>query len=283
MVYFYCGVPGSGKSLHLAKTICEDWLFQGKNVICVNMKLNEDEILNLARSRGIDTVGTLVCVGGHEFLENAFRYPNQKKSARADEKPNKYSYIEGLYGFAENFHRYNEKLQYEENQTLVAISECEDFFDNRAWNRSDRIKWVEFFRMHRHYGFDCILESQTDKGIDKKIQAVLQTKVEHRDYIHYKGFWKMFAVLRGGHAFLCVETLYALKNNKLNHLKSYFNSGYEAYYNIYDSFETTRHIKGKVFLTEEQKEKIRRDEIWAECVDELLTGVYAACPEPVRG
>ena len=281
MIYFFMGVPGAGKSLHLAKCIFNQ-LAKGYNVICCNLKLDEKEIERLKEVRKIkNDLGTLVCVPKYDLIDNAFVFPED-----TPKKQIKYSYIEGLYGFAENFHKRNEKGQFIEGQTLLVIDECEDFYDSRTWNNPDRLKWVEFFRMHRHYGFDCILCSQTDNGIDKKIRAVLQTKVDHRDYINYKGFWKMFAKLNGGHLFLCNEYLYAIKKRSDSFIRTYFNNDYKDFYNIYDSFETVQHIEGKTYDIKEEcenDEEHEKNEYWNECINELNMGVYMLHPELCEG
>lgn len=277
MIYFYMGVPGSGKSLHLAKCIVNHAL-NGKNILCCNLKVDEEEIKRIAQSRkvNLDTLGAFVCVPKDDLIDNAFKsYPEPKKR--------KFSYIQGLYGFAENFHKRNAKGQFIEGQTLLIIDECEDFFDSRTWSNPDRLQWVSFFRMHRHYGFDCILCSQTDNGIDKKIRAVLQTKVDHRDYINYKGFWKLVAKLNGGHLFLCNEYLYAIKNRKESFICSYFNNDYKQYYNVYDSFDVEQHISGKDVITEKEIKEKELNKIWTECINELNEGVYMARPEPCEG
>lgn len=259
MINFYTGVPGSGKSLHLAQEIV-DWLLKGKNVICVNISVDYEEIIRIANERKIKNVGNLICIPKDEFLNNSIK--KDKKNINNEKSKIQYSYIFGLYGFAENFHELNEKGDFIEYQTLLAIDEADDFFDSRKWNRSDRSQWCEFFRMHRHYGFDVVLCSQTEKGIDKKIVALLQTKFEHRDYIKHKGFWHFVALIKGGHLFWCAEYNLTIKDKKESVKATYFLTHYKEYYNVYNSFSVEKHIDSapRRILTDKE----RRDEYWNE-------------------
>lgn len=266
MIYFYDGVPGSGKSLHLAMTITE-WLLTGKNAICANLKIDYDAVLQIAKERNISNVGSLICVPRDEFLNNSITVVGTKKKEE-------FSYIKGLYGYAENFHQYNEKGQFIEYQTLLVIDECQDYFDSRRWNRADRLPWASFFQMHRHYGFQVVLCSQTDSAIDKRIVALLQTKVSHRDYMYHKGFWKFVAKIKGGHLFWVGEYNYQIKDKKERVLGFYFLRGYEEYYSVYDSFSVETHIPGKEKNIPKPQEQLDKDLAWEECTRALYCGEY---------
>lgn len=229
MIYFFTGKPGNGKSLHMAE-IMYHAIKKGKNVIA-NFEINEHAF---DRVRRRDRLGTFIYAPNEFFLNNA--YKNQTK---------RFSYLDGLYNYALQFHRTNSRGQIIEHQTLLVIDECQELFNTRTWNRKDRLEWASFFRQHRKYGYDVYLISQDDKVVDKQIRAVLEYEQEHRCVNNYKWFGKLLGALAGGRLFVCITRWYARAGKSDAHIKSEFFVGKQRYYTFYDSYKVF-HDTGKL-------------------------------------
>lgn len=227
MILFYTGTPGSGKSLHAVKTIYNS-LQKGINVIST---INVD-VGKIPKLYG-KPLGEFIYVNKNDFIEPRYFYKN--KYGQLVEEKKKFPYIDGLYNFAKMYHKTDKYGKMIEGQTLIVFDECQDFFNSRTWNKADRLTWVDFFRIHRHYGFNCLLISQDDKCIDKQIRTVLQTQTLHRKFSNYKLFGKILALPFGGGLFMCIDTMYGI-SKKDAHLKSYLLIGERKYYDIYDSY-----------------------------------------------
>lgn len=221
MIYMYTGVPGSSKSLHIAAEISKN-LKAGRNVIA-NLYFND------ALVEG--NKGHFIQISNQELLETSFKFDRNSRISEHDKRY--YSYILGLYNFAENFHTRDERGDFIEGQTLLVIDEAQMIFNPRKWNRNDRLLWVEFLTIHRHLGFDVILASQSEKNIDKQIFRLVQTIVEHRNVKEYRTFGRFLAFICGGNLFMH-NYKYAGMNKKDSHIRSRFFVG-EQYYKYYRS------------------------------------------------
>lgn len=222
MIYFYTGKPGNGKSLHMAQEI-DTALRSGKNVIA-NFEINEN---SYAKFKHKEKLGKFIYESNYNFLNNAYK--------NDDGKSRHYSYLDGLYNYALQFHERNARGQIKEHQTLLCLDECQELFNSRTWNRRDRLEWCSFFRQHRKYGYDVILVSQDDKVVDKQIRAVLEYEIEHRCVNNYKAMGKAMGALCGGKLFVAITKWYA-KTGKDSHIKSQFFRGKKRYYEFYDSY-----------------------------------------------
>lgn len=223
MIYFFTGKPGNGKSLHMAEIIY-DSLKRGVNVIS-NIDINPHAF---DRVRHPERLGKFIYVDNAEWLNNAYKVQPNGKPA--------FSYIDGLYSFATNFHRTNSRGQIVEGQTILVLDECQDLFNTRTWNRNDRLQWCSFFRIHRHYGYDCYLISQDDKVIDKQIRSILQKEIEHRCINNYKLFGRLLGLLCGGKLFIAIERDYSLTGKKASRMSSSYFTGKKKFYEFYDSY-----------------------------------------------
>lgn len=221
MIYFYTGKPGNGKSLHMAEVIYNNMKL-GKNVIA-NFEINED-VFNKVRKK--EKLGKFIYAPNIDLLTNAYRNVSN----------NKYSYLDGLYNFALQFHKRNRKGQIIEAQTLLVLDECQELFNSRSWNRKDRLEWCSFFRQHRKLGYSVYLISQDDKVIDKQIRSILEYEVEHRRINNYKLFGKIVGLLCGGNLFVAITKWYS-KRGKDGHIHSDFFIGRKKFYNFYDSYQ----------------------------------------------
>lgn len=236
MIYFYTGTPGSGKSLHMASVIYES-LMKGINVIA-NFQINEHYF---DKVRHPEKLGRFIYVPNREWMENAYTTrqaydPARDVYFRGTVPDDRYTYLDGLYYFALQFHKRDRKGRIELGQTIVVFDECQELFNNRTWARRDRVEWVAFLREHRKYGYDVYLISQDDKVIDKQIRNILQFKVEHRSVKNYKTAGKLLALLRGGQLFVWILSNYQIRGQN-GRICSEFYTG-KKFYDFYDSYQT---------------------------------------------
>lgn len=221
MIYFMTGKPGNGKSLHMAEIIYNN-LRICKNVIA-NFEINEPMVYT---GRRASKMGKFIYAPNNYWLNSAYK-----------NKTTHYSYLDGLYNYALQFHKRNSRDQIIEHQTLLVLDECQELFNTRTWNRKDRLEWASFFRQHRKYGYDVYLISQDDKVIDKQIRAIFEYELEHRCVNNYKFFGKLLGLLCGGKLFVCIKKWYS-QTGKAAHISSDFFAGRKKYYAMYDSYKT---------------------------------------------
>ena len=230
MIWFYTGVPGSGKSYHAAKEIYK-FIQKGKNIIG-NMEINTDNIPTLNKK----PKGCYLYVSNKEWLNNSILEMkiDRHGATRLKEPDDIYSYIQGLKGYAYNFHERDKQGKFKLHQTLLILDECQELYNSRSWNRKDRLAWCAFYRMHRKLGYDVILISQDDKCIDKQIRNVLETQVLHRNVGNYKVFGKLLSLLFGGNLFICITSKYGYSKKDAK-TGSKFLFGEKKYYSVYDT------------------------------------------------
>ena len=232
-INFFTGTPGSGKSLHMAMII-DKWLRSGKNVIA-NFEINEDSFARFDEKHP-GRRGIFIYVPNSEWLTSVYK-PSMDGRRRVPPPSGLYPYIEGLYGYAEQFHERNYKGQMIEKQTLLVLDECQDLFNPRSWNRKDRLSWCSFFREHRKYGYEVYLISQDETVIDKQIRNVLQFEYTHRYVNTYKLSGRLMGFFYGGKCFVFVKKLRGVKKSNAKIRAKYF-SGQQKYYDFYDSYKT---------------------------------------------
>lgn len=231
---FYTGVPGSGKSYHCAQIIYNE-LRKGKNIIS-NIEIDISKI----PQKGKTPLGQYIYVSDREWLSNSLR--QYKKDYRGNLTPvlqpctDKFSSIQGLRGFALNFHKRNSKGAIVLHQTFLIFDECQKLWNARSWNRIDRLAWVEFLTQYRKWGYDCILISQNENMIDKQIRgSVIEHKIIHRNVSRFKKLGKIMSLSFGGNLFVCVESDYSMSSKKAAKIRSYFVYGSNKYFDIYDT------------------------------------------------
>lgn len=235
MIHFFTGTPGSGKSLHMAM-LMDKQLRKGKNVIA-NFEINERTYKRFNQKHP-GRLGHFIYVSNTELLTNAyFKKYDERRCCFVESPKDSFSYIDGLYGYAQNFHKRNSRGQIIEGQTLLVLDECQDLFNPRSWNRKDRLKWCSFFREHRKYGYEVYLISQDDKIVDKQIRAILQYEYVHRCINNYKLSGKILGFIAGGKLFVYVKKMYGIRSKEAK-VKSKFFTGQRRYYEYYDSYKT---------------------------------------------
>lgn len=174
MIYLYSGTPGSGKSLHTARTIyyC---LKRGCPVIA-NFPIN----LDLIKKRKAEYV----------VKDNANLTPDF------------------LIDYSRDFFK---GKHMKEGQLLLVIDECQLMFNAREWNTKGRAEWLSFFTQHRHFGYDIILVAQFDRMIDRQIRSLIEYEYIHRKVSNFGAKGLVLSLISGGHLHVSVKMWYPLQ------------------------------------------------------------------------
>lgn len=172
MLSLYSGTPGSGKSLHCARTI-KNWSRLGYPVIA-------NFPVDLSMHRRAD-----------------FTYcPNDQLTP------------DFLIGFSRQ--RYPDRMP-PEGSFLLVIDECQLLFNAREWQKNGRSTWLSFFTQHRKWGFDIILIAQFDRMVDRYIRSLIEYEFIHRKMSNFGWQGKLMSLAFGGNAFIAVKMWYPLK------------------------------------------------------------------------
>lgn len=193
MIRLYSGTPGSGKSLHNAK-----------------------DVINRSRF-GKPVIGN--------FPVDLSRF----KKANYTYKPNYELTPKFLIEFSQEYFK---GKRVKEGAILLVIDECQLMFNSRDWQQKDRKDWLQFFSLHRHYGYDITLIAQFDRMIDRQIRGLIEYEYLHRKLSNYGFGGKIFSLLFGGNTFVVVQMWYPLKLK----ISSDFVHARKYYYSIYDTF-----------------------------------------------
>lgn len=202
MIELYTGTPGSGKSLHCAKIICNR-LNRGKGVIA-----NFDINLTIFKKKRI---------GEFHYIDNADLSPDM------------------LMEYAVNNHKRNTNGHIAEAQTLLVIDECQILFNSRDWQARDRMKWATFFTQHRKYGYNIILITQFDRLIDRQIRSLVEYQVIHRKASNYKTLGLIIGMFFRGNIFVAITQWYGVKE-KINSEWFVMRPKYARLYDSYKIF-----------------------------------------------
>ncbi len=197
MVLLYSGTPGSGKSLHLAERLYH-LLRRGRPVVC-------------------------------NFQINLNRIPKSKR-ANFHYKSN----LEITPEYLQDFSReYFQGKPVKESRLLLVIDECQLMFNARDWSKSGRDKWLSFFTLHRHFGYDIILVAQFDRMIDRQIRSLIEYEYIHRKVsnLGWRG-WFLCAVFMTPKLFVAVKVWYPMKEK----VGSEFYKCRRKYYSLYDTY-----------------------------------------------
>lgn len=198
MIYLYSGTPGSGKSLHLAERLYH-LLRAGRPVIC-------------------------------NFNINLNRIPASKRSL-FNYKSNLEITPEYLTQFAQEYSTKKGKIK--ESSLLLVIDECQLMFNARDWSKSGRDKWLSFFTLHRHWGYDVILVAQFDRMIDRQIRSLIEYEFIHRKVSNF-GWRGLFlcAIFMTPKLFVSVKVWYPMKEK----VGQEFFKCKKKYYSLYDTY-----------------------------------------------
>lgn len=197
MISLYSGTPGSGKSLHCARTI-----------------------INWSRL-GYPVIGN--------FPVDLSRY----KRAAYTYQPNDKITPEFLISYSRE--RFGSKPP-KEGSILLVIDECQLLFNAREWQQSGRAQWLSFFTQHRKYGYDIILIAQFDRMIDRQIRSLIEYEYIHRKMSNFGWQGRILSLFFGGKTFIAVKRWYPLHERLGSELFHARKSLYRIY-NSYATFD----------------------------------------------
>ena len=201
MINCYTGRPGNGKSYHACLDIYYA-LRSGVNVIS-NINIDDSKVKpNWIRKKLHRSMGHFIYVPTDVMAQGFFC-----KSV------DKCSFGDCLRGFSLNFHNWSKDNKTKEGQTLIVIDECQvdELLNCRTWNNPTRRDWNEFFQLHRHYGFNILLVTQSIANIDKQTQKLIQMEVEHRKFSNFNPLCRFISKLFFKEYFVCIQRDLSLK------------------------------------------------------------------------
>lgn len=174
MIILYSGTPGSGKSLHCARTI-KMALLRNKPVICnfdINLKyVKHPEKFSYVENHDLDPA---------DLIRRSKEYFNGHKVR--------------------------------EGELTLVIDECQMMFNARTWDKAGRDDWNKFFQLHRHFGYDIILIAQFDRMIDRQLRSLIEYECIHRKVTNlgWRG-WLLSLLMLSPKLFVSVKVWYPMK------------------------------------------------------------------------
>lgn len=218
MIKLYSGRPGNGKSYHAVDDIYY-YLRHGVNIIT-----NIDIDPGLIRPIGSKPMGKYLYIPSDQMA--------------AHDRFGNYSFLQGLLGFSLNFHKWdNGKTK--EGQTVLIIDECQqdDLLNCRTWNNPNRKEWNDFFALHRHYGINIILVTQSMSNIDKQAQKLIQHEIEHRKFSNFNGFCLFLSKIIHKEIFICITRDCSLKRTPTaSRMGAQYMFSKKKIYDLYNSY-----------------------------------------------
>lgn len=192
MISLYSGTPGSGKSLHCARTII-NWSRLGYPVVG-NFQVD------LSKYKRAD----FTYCPNHEMTPKFLIKLSQEKVG----------------------------LKPKEGSILLVIDECQLLFNAREWQQNGRAQWLSFFTQHRKLGYDIILIAQFDRMIDRQIRSLIEHEYIHRKMSNFGWQGKIMSLVFGGNTFIAVKRWYPLHErlgSEIFHARKWMYSVYDTY------------------------------------------------------
>lgn len=192
MVSLYSGTPGSGKSLHCARTII-NWSRFGYPIVG-NFQVD------LSKYKRADFT----------YCPNHLMTPKyliELSQEKVGSKP-------------------------KEGSILLVIDECQLLFNAREWQQNGRAQWLSFFTQHRKLGYDIILIAQFDRMIDRQIRSLIEYEIIHRKISNFGWQGKILSLVFGGKSFVAVKRWYPLHERlgaEVFHARKWMYSVYDTY------------------------------------------------------
>lgn len=192
MISLYSGTPGSGKSLHCARTI-----------------------INWSRL-GYPVVGNFT-VDLSKYKRADFTYcPNDQMTPK----------------FLIKLSQDKVGSKPKEGSILLVIDECQLLFNAREWQQKGRESWLSFFTQHRKLGYDIILIAQFDRMVDRQIRSLIEYEYIHRKMSNFGWQGKLLSLVFGGKSFIAVKRWYPLHERlgaEVFHARKWMYSVYDTY------------------------------------------------------
>lgn len=192
MISLYSGTPGSGKSLHCARTII-NWSRLGYPVV-------GNFTVDLSKYKRAD----FTYCPNHEMTPDFLIKLSQEKVGSHPK----------------------------EGSILLVIDECQLLFNAREWQQSGRAQWLSFFTQHRKLGYDIILIAQFDRMVDRQIRSLIEHEYIHRKMSNFGWQGKIMSLVFGGNTFIAVKRWYPLHErlgSEIFHARKWMYSVYDTY------------------------------------------------------
>lgn len=192
MITLYSGTPGSGKSLHCARTII-NWSRLGYPVV-------GNFPVDLSKYKKADFI---YCPNDQMKPDLLIKLSQEKVGS----KP-------------------------KEGSILLVIDECQLLFNAREWQQSGRAQWLSFFTQHRKLGYDIILIAQFDRMVDRQIRSLIEYEYIHRKISNFGWQGKLLSLAFGGKSFIAVKMWYPLHERlgaEIFHARKWMYSVYDTY------------------------------------------------------
>lgn len=199
-ITLYSGTPGSGKSLHAARTI-RDWLRYKKRPVVANFSIRKPEDWK----------------GDFTYIRNAEITP------------------ERLLRLSK---RVFEETTFREDYILLVLDECQLLWNSRDWDNPLRMAWLEFFSQHRKYGYQVIFIAQDARMIDRQFRSLIEYEINHRKAGNYGVFGSILKILAFGELFLAVRYYFPL-GDKVGSEWFRYDKKAASIYDSYALFEKT--------------------------------------------
>lgn len=228
MIQLWSGTPGSGKSLHVAHEIRED------------LRLPFGKAKNVISTCYIDTTYCFM-----NFLQELVFIVTRGKIHLYNDDPRakRFHYVpieeitpKYLYEFAAKYHVYGK-----EHQTTLVLDECVAIFSPtvlseniKRWN-----EWDEFFRKHRHLGYNVIIIPQSKKLISRKVIEYCEFEVKHYNRKNQGMFGWLLSLVCGGSLFSYSTCWRGTKEKPLEQKFFTYRRLYGSMYNSYSMFDET--------------------------------------------
>lgn len=195
-VFLYTGTPGSGKSLHMAKSIY--WAVKFNRPVVANFDINRS-MFNDSKS---------------------FHYvPNDEM------KP------ENLIKFAQSYFATQE---FREGAIKLYFDEAQLMLNSRDWrNNKD---WIYFFTQHRKFGYDVFLVCQYHEMLDKQVRTIVEYEVSHRKVNNVGMFGALVGICTLGHPVVVAVTKWYGQKMRLSSEWMIGTSKYYKLYDTYKIF-----------------------------------------------
>ncbi len=228
MTQLWTGTPGSGKSLHVAHEIREDLRLpfgKAKNVISTCYIDTTYCFMNILQEL------VFIITRGKIHLYNDDPRAKRFHYVPIEEITPKY-----LYEFAAKYHVYGK-----EHQTTLVLDECVAIFSPtvlseniKRWN-----EWDEFFRKHRHLGYNVIIIPQSKKLISRKVIEYCEFEVKHYNRKHQGMFGWLLSLVCGGSLFSYSTCWRGTKDKPLEQKFFTYRRLFGSMYNSYSMFDET--------------------------------------------